>query len=128
MSGEGPTIARRLQPGFIVVSTDDDLVARLREAAGEDWQVLAVATIEDAGDWGDILLYRFILMDLDHGPADPADEVRHIRQELMVNTPVFGLGGDDDLQGRTRKEGGDRFFGRDQALDHLPDLLEAFGW
>ena len=128
MSDEGPTIKRRMQPGIIVVSTDAALAEELRSEAGEDWRMLVVNGIDEAGDWSDVLLYRFIIMDLENGPPDPPEEIRRIRQELMINTPVFGVGGSDDIRGRARQEGGDRFFDRDQARAHLPDLLAAFGW
>lgn len=128
MSQEGPTIGRRLQPGFIVISTDEAMVGDLRAVAGEDWQVEPVASIDDIGDWGKILLYRFILMDLDSGPEDPGEEVRRIRQEYMVNTPVLCFGGDQDLRDRVRPEGADRFFDREELKQRLPEFMEAMGW
>ncbi|HKJ71879.1 MAG TPA: hypothetical protein VKA55_09030 [Gammaproteobacteria bacterium] len=125
---EGPTISRRLQPGFIIVTTDDALVRELREVAGEDWEVAPVGAIEDAGDWNEILLYRFILLDLDSCVGDPAEQVRSLRQESMVNTPVFGVGGTREDQDRVRPQGADRFFGRDEIADKLPEFLAALGW
>ena len=123
-----PTISRRLQPGFIIVTTDEALVRELREVAGDDWEVAPVAAIEDAGEWNEILLYRFILLDLDHCAGDPAEQVRSLRQESMVNTPVFGIGGTKEDQNRVRPQGADRFFDRDEIGDKLPEFLAALGW
>ena len=39
MSEQGPTIRRRMQPGFIIITTDDRLGGELQAAAGENWQV-----------------------------------------------------------------------------------------
>lgn len=123
-----PTISRRLQPGFIIVTTDEALVRELQEVAGDDWEVLPVAAIEDAGEWNEILLYRFILLDLDNCAGDPAEQVRSLRQESMVNTPVFGVGGTKEDQNRVRPQGADRFFDRDEISDKLPEFLAALGW
>ena len=125
---EGPTISRRLQPGFIIATTDETLVRELKEVAGDDWEVAPVAAIEDAGDWNEILLYRFILLDLDSCAGDPAEQVRSLRQESMVNTPVFGIGGTKEEQDRVRPQGADRFFARDEIADKLPEFLAALGW
>ena len=125
---DGPTINRRLQPGFIIVTTDEALVRELQEVAGDDWEVLPVAAIEDAGEWNEILLYRFILLDLDSCAGDPAEQVRSLRQESMVNTPVFGIGGTKEDENRVRPQGADRFFARDEIADKLPEFLAALGW
>ncbi|MEF8792796.1 hypothetical protein [Thiohalorhabdus sp.] len=125
---DGPTINRRLQPGFIIVTTDESLVRELQGVAGDDWEVLAVAAIEDAGEWNEILLYRFILLDLDSCAGDPAEQVRSLRQESMVNTPVIGVGGTKEEANRVRPQGADRFFARDEIADTLPDFLAALGW
>ncbi len=128
MSEAGPTISRRLQPGFILVTTDEAKAEELRGAAGEEWEVEIVPSIDEIGEWSEILLYRFILVDLDAGPEDPGEEVRRIRQEYMVNTPVLCFGGDSDLRSRVRPQGADRIFDRDEVADRLPELMAAMGW
>ncbi|MFP4561630.1 MAG: hypothetical protein ACLFRB_04830 [Thiohalorhabdus sp.] len=123
-----PTISRRLQPGFIIVTTDDAIARELKEAAGEDWQVEVVPAIEDAGEWNEILLYRFILLDLEQGAGDPVEQLQRIRREYMINTPVLAFGGDKATWDRVRPEGADRLFERSEITAKLPEFMEALGW
>jgi len=128
MSQEGPTISRRMQPGFILITTDDRLGGELQAAAGENWQVAVFPAIEDAGEWNEILLYRFILMDLDEAAGDPVAQVERIRVEYMINTPIFCFGGSKEVRDQARLKGGDRFFDRDEIVGKLPEFMEALGW
>lgn len=127
MSEDQPTIQRRLQPSFIVVSTDDDLIARMRTQAG-DWKVTVTPVIDEVGEWHQILLYRFILFDLDHSGEEVAAQVERLRMQHMVNTPAFGVGGTQEQRDAARKAGCDRFFDRDGAAAEVAALQESLGW
>ncbi|HKJ89313.1 MAG TPA: hypothetical protein VKA48_12500, partial [Gammaproteobacteria bacterium] len=118
----------RMQPGFIVVTTDEAMARELREVAGEGWQVEVVPAIEEAGEWNEILLYRFILLDLEKGAEDPVEQLQRIRREYMINTPVFAFGGTKEVWDRVRPEGADRLFERGEIADKLPEFMEALGW
>lgn len=124
-----PTIERRLQRKFILMSADQDLVARLRQAAGPDWEVAVVTDLEQIGDWNDILLYRFLLLDLDEVDAfDPLDVIGLLRREYMLNIAVFCFGGEQDLIDEMRMARADRFFAREEIAERLPQFLEQYGW
>ncbi|MFA9459890.1 hypothetical protein [Thiohalorhabdus methylotrophus] len=123
-----PTINRRLQPGFIIVTTDEGAARDLKEVAGEDWQVEVVPSIEEAGEWNEILLYRFILLDLAQSAADPVEQLQRIRREYMINTPVLGFGGTKEVWDRVRPEGVDRLFEREEIVGKLPEFMAALGW
>jgi hypothetical protein len=127
MSEDQPTIQRRLQPSFIVVSTDDDLIERMHAAAGE-WKVTVVPVIDEVGDWSQILLYRFIFFDLDHNGEEAAQQVERLRMQHMVNVPAFGVGGTQEQRDEARKAGCDRFFDRADAEPELAALQESLGW
>lgn len=127
MSEDQPTIQRRLQPSFIVVSNDADFTARMQAAAG-DWKVTVVPVIDDVGEWHQILLYRFILFDLDHNGEDAAAQVERLRTQHMVNVPAFGVGGTQEQRDEARKAGCDRFFDREEAEAEVAELQESLGW
>jgi hypothetical protein len=127
MSDDQPTIQRRLQPSFILVSTDDELTRQLTAAAG-DWKVTVVPVVDEVGEWHQILLYRFIFFDLDHSGEDTAAQVERLRTQHLVNIPAFGLGGTQQQRDEARKAGCDRFFDRDEAEAELAALQESLGW
>lgn len=124
-----PTVERRLQRKFVLMSVDQELIARLRETAGAEWEVVAITDLEELGDWNDILLYRFLLLDLDEADAfDPLDVISLLRREYMLNIAVFCFGGDQDIVDEMRMARADRFFARDEIVERLPQFLEQYGW
>jgi hypothetical protein len=124
-----PTIERRLQRRFVLMSADGDMVQRLQRRVPEGWEMVTVTDVDDLGDWHELLLYRFLLLDLDELDAfDPLDVIRVIRTQYQINLAVFCFGGDEDLQDEMRLSRADRFFSRDEIADRLPQFLEQYGW
>lgn len=124
-----PTIERRLQRKFILMSADPEMRERVAELAGEDWEVVTVTDLEQIGDWHEILLHRFLLLDLDEIDAfDPLDVINLLRREYMLNIAVFCFGGDEDIRDEMRISRADRFFDRDELLAMLPEFLKQYGW
>ncbi|WP_018140270.1 hypothetical protein [Thioalkalivibrio sp. ALJ7] len=124
-----PTIARRLEKRIILMTQDADMTARLQSPLTPDWHLHQVTDLEDLGPWNEILLYRFLLLDLDEIEAfDPLDVIRMLRMEYQINLPVFCFGGDQDIQDEMRLARADRFFGRDEMVDKLPEFIRQYDW
>jgi len=124
-----PTIERRLQRKFILMSADPEMREAVAELAGEDWEVVTVTDLEEIGDWHEILLHRFLLLDLDEVEAfDPLDVINLLRREYMLNIAVFCFGGEEDIRDEMRIARADRFFDRDELLGMLPEFLKQYGW
>jgi hypothetical protein len=124
-----PSIERRLQKRLILMTTDQSMVADVQAQLGEQWQLSAVTDLEQIGDWNEILLYRFLIIDLDEYDAfDPIDVIRQIRMQFQINIPVFCFGGDEDVQDEMRLSRADRFFSREEMLLMLPEFLKQYDW
>ncbi|MCG5499579.1 hypothetical protein [Ectothiorhodospira lacustris] len=124
-----PTIQSRLDRRFIVMTARESLLSDLDMVAPIGWTRVVATELAELGDWNDILLHRFVLLDLEGGDAfDPLDVIRMLRTEYQINIPVFCFGGDEDLQDQMRLARADRFFTRDEMLDMLPDFFEQYGW
>ncbi|WP_038053601.1 hypothetical protein [Thioalkalivibrio sp. ALJ1] len=124
-----PTIARRLEKRIILMTQDADMIARLQSPLTPDWNLHQVTDLEDLGPWNEILLYRFLLLDLDEIEAfDPLDVIRMLRMEYQINLPVFCFGGDQDIQDEMRLARADRFFGRDEMVAKLPEFIRQYDW
>ena len=124
-----PTIADRLARRFLLMTTDSELVASLRARVPEGWQMQVVTSLDEAGDWNDILLYRFLLLDLDEVDVfDPIDVIRVLRMEYLLQIAVFCFGGDVDIRDEMRMSRADRFYERDQIVAVLPQFLGQYGW
>lgn len=124
-----PTIERRLERKFILMSADPEVERALAQKVPEGWEMVRVTDLEQIGDWNDILLYRFLLLDLDELEAfDPLDVIHELRREYMLNIAVFCFGGDEGLVDEMRMARADRFFGREEILERLPQFLEQYGW
>lgn len=124
-----PTIARRLERKFIVVSRDEAILAALRAQVPNGWELVATTDLDDLGDWAELLLYRFILLDLDEVDAfDPIDIIRAIRTEYMLQLAVFCFGGDAAMRDEMRRGRADRFYDRDRIVEMLPQFLAQYGW
>ncbi|QKT04562.1 hypothetical protein HUS23_12465 [Ectothiorhodospiraceae bacterium 2226] len=124
-----PTVEKRLQRKFIVMTADEDMQARLQRHIEPGWEMVVTTDLSDLGDWNDILLYRFLLIDLDEVDAfDPLDVIGMIRRELMLNIAVFCFGGDEVIRDEMRLARADRFFEREEMVERLPEFLRQYGW
>lgn len=124
-----PTIEQRLQRRFIAMTTDRAMEATLRAQVPQGWEMVCVTDLEELGNWHDILLYRFLLLDLDEIDAfDPLDVIRTLRMQHMINIPVFCFGGDEDLKDEMRLSRADRFFDRAEIVAMLPQFFEQYRW
>ncbi|MEW6313526.1 MAG: hypothetical protein AB1513_05705 [Pseudomonadota bacterium] len=127
--GNKPTIASRLQKRFIVMSGDAGLVAALRAALPEGWQMTETARLDALGDFAEILQHRFMLLDLGEGVAfDPLAVIRRLRGELMLNVPVFCFGGSVALRDEARLNRADRFFERHEIVEKMRLFCVQYGW
>ena len=124
-----PTIEKRLQRRFILMSADAGLRARLQARVPEGWEMVVTADLDAIGDWNDLLLFRFLLLDLDEIDAfDPLDVIRELRMRHQINLPVFCFGGDEELRDEMRLARADRCFERDEIADKLSMFLEQYAW
>lgn len=124
-----PTVAARLARRVILLCADEALSQSISGALPSGWDVTKVRRIGDVGGFQDVLLHRFVLVDLDEREAfDPVGEVDEIRRELMLNIPVFCFGGDAATRDGARLARADRFFERREIGDVVPKLCEQFNW
>ncbi len=124
-----PTIARRLERRIILMTRDADIQNRLQSCIEPPWELMTVTDLEDLGSWNEVLLYRFMLLDLDEVEAfDPLDVIRILRMEYQINLPVFCFGGDEDIRDEMRLSRADRFFTREEMVARLPDFLQQYAW
>ncbi len=81
-----PSIRDRMRKRFIVVSSDRDLNGAIAAAVPAGWEMVAVTDLEDLGAWQEILLHRFLLLNLDDAVVeDPVGLVDTIRREYQLN-------------------------------------------
>lgn len=124
-----PTIEKRLQKRMILMSTNSEMQSEVEKRLPEDWSVSVITDLDDLGEWNEVLLYRFLLLDLDEFDAfDPLDVIRQIRMLFQINIPVFCFGGDGDIQDEMRLSRADRFFTQAQMLEILPTYFEQYQW
>lgn len=124
-----PTIAARLLRRFLVMTTDEGLRDALRSQVPADWEMVSIASLDEVGEWNEILLYRFMLIDLDEAVVfDPIDIIRTLRMEYLLQIAVFCFGGDTDIQDEMRLSRADRFYTRDQIVTVLPQFLKQYSW
>ncbi|MHB1531111.1 hypothetical protein [Acidithiobacillus sp.] len=124
-----PSITDRMRKRFIVVSSDVDLNAAIAAATPAGWEMVAVTDLEDLGAWQEILLHRFLLLNLDDAVVDdPVGLVDTIRREYQLNIAIFCIGGDQEQRDVARMARADRFFGREETLARLPEFFAQFGW
>ncbi|HSM27746.1 MAG TPA: hypothetical protein VK855_06535 [Thioalkalivibrio sp.] len=124
-----PSIARRLERRIILMTQDPEMIRNVEATLEPPWQLVTVTDLEDLGAWNEVLLHRFLLLDLDEVEAfDPLDVIRMLRMEYQINLPVFCFGGDEDIRDEMRLSRADRFFGREEMLERLPDFLRQYDW
>lgn len=124
-----PTIKRRLEKRAIVMTRDSESIDALDKARLPEWSIEVVTDLETLGDWNEVLLYRFLLLDLDEIEAfDPLDVIRILRMEYQINIPVLCFGGDADIQDEMRLSRADRFFSRDEVCDRFVEFQRQYDW
>lgn len=125
----GATVTERLKRRFILMTTDAAMTEALRAIVPAGWEMIVVRDLEEIGDWNDILLHRFILLDLDEQDAfDPESVIRQLRMEYLLNIAVFCFGGSRERRDTMRLLRADRFFDREEIVEKLPEFLEGYGW
>lgn len=124
-----PTIQRRLERRIILMTQDEEMIRQVQSCLEPPWELVAVTDLEELGEWNEILLYRFLLLDLDEIDAfDPLDVIRVLRMEYQINLPVFCFGGDAEIQNEMRLSRADRFFSREEMIERLPEFLRQYDW
>ena len=125
-----PTIAARLQRKFILMSNDPALHDALQAALPEGWEMVATLDLDSLGSFDQILLYRFIFLDLDTltDDFDPQDAIRKVRMELMLNVAIFCFGGSQDERDQARLNRADRFFEREEVAERLLQFCHQYRW
>ncbi|HKI64179.1 MAG TPA: hypothetical protein VKA16_06085 [Burkholderiales bacterium] len=123
-----PTIEARLARKLIVFSHDAALREDVARSLPAGWQASYAESAAEAGEFQDVLLHRFALLDLEPGAADPVETVREIRGEMLLNIPIFCFGGDAAARAAARLARADRFFERGELAAMLPRLCEGFAW
>ncbi|WP_018993700.1 hypothetical protein [Thioalkalivibrio sp. ALgr1] len=124
-----PTIQRRLEKRLILMSQDQAMIEQIRTALPDDWHLYPVTDLEELGAWNEVLLYRFLLLDLDEIEVfDPLDVIRILRMEYQINLPVFCFGGDQDIRDEMRLARADRFFNREEMVEKLPEFIRMYDW
>jgi hypothetical protein len=124
-----PTIQRRLEKRSILMTRDSDLIEALGRARLPGWSLEIVTDLDTLGEWNEVLLYRFLLLDLDEVEAfDPLDVIRVLRMEYQINIPVICFGGDADIQDEMRLSRADRFFSRHEICDRFVEFQRQYDW
>ena len=124
-----PTIEQRLQKRLIWFSPDDVLLKTLQAQVPSTWQVVATVDLTTLGEWNNLLLYRFMLLDLqDNAYYDPQEIIEIIRREYQINLPVFCFDGEAELQNAMRLARADRFFSRDEIIEKAKVFCEQYNW
>ncbi len=124
------TIAARLEKKLVLMSRDEALKARLREVLPEGWTMVEALDLASLGEFQDILIYRFMLLDLDalSEDFDPQDQIRTVRMDMMLNLPIFCFGGSADERDAARLNRADRFFEREEMVRRLPQFCAQYAW
>ncbi|MHB1247401.1 MAG: hypothetical protein ACYCZH_13230 [Sulfuriferula sp.] len=125
-----PTIEARLQRKFILMSNGADVAAQLRSHLPPGWQMVETLDLESLGEFQDVLLHRFIFLDLDTltDDFDPQDAIRQVRMEWMLNVPIFCFGGSPDERDQARLNRADRFFERAEVVERVEQFCHQYRW
>ncbi len=124
-----PSISDRMRKRFILMASDPDLRAVVVTTTPEGWEMTEATDLDDLGDWQEVLLHRFMLLNLDDPEiADPIELIDTLRREYQLNIAVFCLGGSQERRDAARSVRADRFFDRDVGLQRLPEFFAQFGW
>ena len=123
------SISDRMRKRFILMASDPELRAVVVTTTPEGWEMTEATDLDDLGDWQEVLLHRFMLLNLDDPEiADPIELIDTLRREYQLNIAVFCLGGSQERRDAARSVRADRFFDRDVGLQRLPEFFAQFGW
>ena len=123
-----PTIERRLERRFILVTSDPVFEQEVCALIPEGWSVAVTVDLERVGDWNDILMHRFLVLDADDSSVDGVAMVEQIRTEFMLQIAIFCFGGEADLRDALRLARADRFYDRNRLATTLPDFFGQYAW
>ncbi|MHB8413953.1 MAG: hypothetical protein ACYDB1_00965 [Acidiferrobacteraceae bacterium] len=123
-----PTIEGRRQRRFILMTSDPAFRVSVEETIPEGWSMQVITDLADAGEWNDILLHRFIILDSDDPGIDAVDTVVRLRTDLMLQVAVFSFGGSVGQRDELRLARADRFYERSQVGQVLPQFFAQYGW
>ena len=124
-----PSISDRMRKRFILMASDPELRAVVVTTTPEGWEMTEATDLDDLGDWQEVLLHRFMLLNLDDPEiADPIELIDTLRREYQLNIAVFCLGGSQERRDAARSVRADRFFDRDVGLQRLPEFFAQFAW
>jgi len=124
---DAPTIADRLRRRVLVLSLDAGLAGEIQRRLPAGWEVERIENAEALGPWNEVLLYRFMVLDLDgQGAYDPLEVLETLRLEYQINLPVFCVGGDGALRGEAIAARADRALDREELLTLVPRIAEGF--
>ena len=122
-------IEKRLQKRIILMTRNQAMIESCEQILPEAWSMQVITDLEDLGEWNEVLLFRFILLDLEEVEAfDPLDVIRQLRMQFQINIPVFCFGGDSDIQNEMRLSRADRFFTQSQLIEMLPEFFKQYNW
>ncbi|MCE5387933.1 MAG: hypothetical protein K0041_05060, partial [Acidithiobacillus sp.] len=108
---------------------DAEILAGARTLLPKEWSLTEAASLEEFSDWQEILLHRFLVLNLEEGAVEePVEVVLQVRQEYQLNIPIFCYGGNQEIRMEARSARADRFFEREEILEKLPDFLRQFSW
>lgn len=111
------------------MSGDQRMFAELRTRTPFGWALTEATGLDELGEFHEILLHRFLLLDLDEATLfDPVEIVRDIRTELLLNIPIFCFGGSAELRDEARLNRADRFFERDEIVDKMLVYCKQYDW
>ncbi|MEY2343055.1 hypothetical protein AB4090_13225 [Acidithiobacillus sp. IBUN Pt1247-S3] len=122
-----PSIEDRLRKRLIWMTSDENMLSAARESLPTEWSLTPALGVDDFDDWQEILLHRFLVLDLDDPAIDHA-VIDEIRREHQLNIPIFCYGGSEEERLAARSARADRFFNKEEILARLPDFLRQFSW
>lgn len=122
------SLSERLKKRFILFSSNQALQETIRGYQAEGWEMVCAASLDELGDWGNILLHRFMLLDLGDSGIDAHAVLKQLRYEMQLNIPVFCLGGDEALHAALRSDRADRFLRPDEFAEFFPAIFDQYGW
>jgi hypothetical protein len=124
-----PTLRDRLERKLIVMTGDAELAQALRTALPEGWAMTECTDLDQVGEYQDVLLHRFMLLDLDEDETfDPLVVIEQVRMDMLLNIAIFCFGGDAPLRDRARLARADRFFERGEIVEKMRLYCDQYGW